>query len=226
MAEDEATPAPLPPPPPPPLLPSIPDEWPCALRQNSTAGRYVVAKQALQPGATVLTDRPYAAVVADAHRGYVCSRCLHVSSARVYQCGGCGEQARYCSEACMRQDAEAVHGQGECRALVGLARLGVDGDSQPMRLAVRIAVANAVRERRQQEDAAASSSPSPFHTPAFVRGLDHHFDEASPPVQQGVLAVARALGTYVEDVSGSISPPKRPLQASCDGRSNAFSHIN
>lgn len=186
--------------PPRPPLPAIPAPWPCTLLRSPTAGRFVVAAQPIPAGRAVLTDRPYVAVVADAHRGYVCAFCLHVS-ARVYQCGGCA-QAHYCSEACLRNDAAAVHGRGECLALVGLARLGVEGDSQPMRLAVRVAVTNAVRgEKQEQEEghadgAAAASASSPFHTPAFVRGLDHHLDAAPLPVRQGVLAVAQALGTW------------------------------
>jgi len=87
-----------------------------------------------------------------------------------------------------------VHARGECQALVGLAQLGVEGDSQPIRLALRIATlatsAAAVLEPEHQEES------SPFHTPAFVKGLDHHFDEGPLPVRQGVLAVAQALGAF------------------------------
>lgn len=96
---------------------------------------------------------------------------------------------------CVRRDAAAVHARGECQALVGLARLGVEGDSQPMRLALRIACLNAVAAAAGGDGDGAASSP--FHTPAFVRGLDHHFEEAPAPVRQGVLAVAQALGAFM-----------------------------
>lgn len=82
-----------------------------------------------------------------------------------------------------------MHARGECQALLGLAKLGVEGDSQAMRLALRIATLNDSKTTTQRGDAAA-----PFHTPAFVAGLDHHFDAAPAPVRQGVLAVAQALG--------------------------------
>lgn len=173
-------------------LPPIPAPWPCALLESPSAGRFVVSTEAIAARAAVLEDVPYAAVVADAHRGYVCARCLHVST-HVYQCGGC-KQAHYCSEACLGRDAEAVHGKGECKVLVGLARLGVEGDSQPIRLAVRIAVTNAARA---QQPPPAKDSGSPFHTPSFVRGLDHHFDQAPLAVRQSILAVAQALGAYI-----------------------------
>lgn len=192
-------------------LPPIQPPWPCELVEAQQAGRYVITTAPVAAGAPVLEDAPFAAVVADPHRGYVCARCLHVCSTQVFQCGGC-RQAHYCSQACLCQDAEAVHARGECRALGGLAKLGVEGDSQPMRLALRIVVVAA----------AATETASPFHTPAFVRGLDHHFDEAPPAVRQGVLAVAQALGTYMgaDDGDGTIihtitAPPVRPRQPAC-----------
>lgn len=99
---------------------------------------------------------------------------------------------------CVRRDAEAVHARGECQALVGLAKMGVEGDSQPMRLALRIATLNndQPRQRRDHDDDAAAN---PFHTPAFVAGLDHHFDATPAAVRQGVLAVAQALGACVQN---------------------------
>jgi len=78
-------------------LPPVPALWPCSLQEAEGRGRYATATEAVVAGAAVLEDRPYAAVVADAHRGYVCARCLHVCTAQVFQCGGC-KQTHYCSE--------------------------------------------------------------------------------------------------------------------------------
>lgn len=84
------------------MLPAIPAPWPCELVQSppsETRGRYVIATGTSNtaPGMAVLEDEPYAAVVADAHRGYCCAHCLNLCSTRVLQCGGC-KQAHYCSE--------------------------------------------------------------------------------------------------------------------------------
>ena len=113
MAEEDAPPA-------------IPAPWPCALAgaaqpgtkggcvsvpaeqeqeqeegpgpgDGKRRGRYVVTTRAVAAGEAVLEDAPYAAVVADAVRGYACARCLRLCTERVYQCGGC-RLTHYCSE--------------------------------------------------------------------------------------------------------------------------------
>lgn len=80
-----------------PLLPSIPSTWPCTLGRTKLQGRYAVTTERVAAGAAVLEDRPYAAVVADAHRGYCCAYCINLCTTRAFQCGGC-RLAHYCSE--------------------------------------------------------------------------------------------------------------------------------
>ncbi len=100
-------------------------------------GRSVRATQPLDPGATLLDDTPAAAVVSDPYRNVGCAACLLLCTERIFVCGGC-QVTYYCSSECVARDAAAVHAGKECRALAGLAKLGVEGDSQAMRLALRL----------------------------------------------------------------------------------------
>lgn len=112
----------------------------CKLVRAPTKGRHVLCNQAVvEAGTTLLEDMPYAAVVADIYRGVACAHCLRICTTCIYQCGGC-ELTRYCSEACLRLDASMCHAGKECTALHRLQRLGVEGDSKAIRLALRILV--------------------------------------------------------------------------------------
>lgn len=97
--------------------------------------------------------------------------------------------------------------------------MGVEGDSQAMRLALRI-VCLEEKEKdgkarisgngtgkgkgKGEEDAASngggggngtSTSAAAFHIAAFVQKMDNHFDDVTDlAVKQGILSVARALG--------------------------------
>ena len=98
----------------------------------------VRATQAIPtPGTTVLQDEPYAAVVSDTYRNVCCAACLHVCTTQIFVCGGCSITF-YCSSECVARDGALVHTGTECQALKKLGAMGVEGDSQAMRLALRL----------------------------------------------------------------------------------------
>ena len=109
----------------------------CRLRSGKR-GRIVKAAQAIpSPGTTVLQDDPYAAVVSDTYRSVCCAYCLHICTTQIFVCGGCSVTF-YCSSECIARDGALVHTGLECQALKKLAAMGVEGDSQAMRLALRL----------------------------------------------------------------------------------------
>ena len=111
----------------------------CCRLRNGKRGRHVKAAQALPtPGTTVLQDQPYAVVVSDIYRNVCCAACLHVCTTQIFACGGCSVTTFYCSSACVARDGALVHTGAECQALKKLAAMGVEGDSQAMRLALRL----------------------------------------------------------------------------------------
>lgn len=85
---------------------------------------------------TFLRDKPFAAVVADLYRNTCCAACLHVCTEQIFVCGAC-KVTFYCSSACVARDS-MIHAGPECHALVELDAFGVEGDSQAMRLALRL----------------------------------------------------------------------------------------
>jgi len=110
----------------------------CCRLHSGKRGRHVKTAQALPtPGTTVLQDQPYAAVVSDIYRNVCCAACLHVCTNQIFVCGGCSVTF-YCSSACVARDGALVHTGAECQALEKLAAMGVEGDSQAMRLALRL----------------------------------------------------------------------------------------
>jgi hypothetical protein len=119
-----------------PPLPALASQW-CRLRTGKR-GRVVRATQAIPtPGTTVLHDEPYAAVVSDIYRNVCCAACLHVCTTQIFVCGGCSVTF-YCSSECVARDGALVHTGAECQALKKLAAMGVEGDSQAMRLVLRL----------------------------------------------------------------------------------------
>jgi hypothetical protein len=105
-----------------------------------------------------------------------------------------------------------------------LTKLGVEGDSQAMRLALRIVCLEEKekgekarisgngnekgKKKKGEEDAAnngggggsGTGTSAAFHTSAFVQTMDNHFDDVKDlAVKQGILSVARALGKYKEE---------------------------
>ena len=103
-----------------------------------------------RPSSLSLPPRPLAALDSEV----ACAHCLRVATEQLLMCGGC-RRSCFCSQACVDADAR-VHAL-ECPLLAAFARLEIEGETQAMRLALRLAaqkVAHSTHRRRPHVSAA------------------------------------------------------------------------
>ncbi|XP_067655261.1 SET and MYND domain-containing protein 4-like [Haliotis asinina] len=101
---------------------------PVEMRHTCSQGRHLVAKQAIPAGATLIVERPYAAVLLPDHLHSHCHSCFEILSLAPIPCRKCCV-VLYCSVEC-RDAAWAMHHGVECQyqdllSSVGIAHLSL-----------------------------------------------------------------------------------------------------
>ncbi|RIA92052.1 hypothetical protein C1645_765986 [Glomus cerebriforme] len=88
------------------------------IRVSDQSGRGIFALQNISPGALVMEDIPYAAVVDDLNLSTICSNCF-MKSGKLLCCSAC-KFVYYCSKDCQRNDWS--NHQHECKIFVKVQR--------------------------------------------------------------------------------------------------------
>ena len=115
-------------------------------------GRCVIAERSYKPGDLILSEEPYAMIIAESYAEIACSYCCVLCANGTMYALSSGSSVRYCSEKCITADYP-VHSY-ECQSIAALEEAQVQGSGRDsIRLVFRAACC-------RKQEAASSSSKS------------------------------------------------------------------